>query len=285
LNGGARFDKVNSQVNAQHLSPRFNAIYQLNNKIKLHSGYSRYFTAPKAELLSNLNIQRFKGTTNQPETFRNDKVKVEKTDYFDVGLKYQATKELNFGVDGYYKNIRDMHDEGQFGQALIYKPFNYDKAKIYGLEFSSDYKIKNFTAFANVAYQKAQAKGINSGQYLHEVGEVDYSKTTYLNPDHAQRTTASAGLAYKFVKTKTNLGFDVLYGSGLRRGEANKFKMPSYSQFNIFATQKIEKFNLRLSINNILDKKYALRDGTGIGVQASQFAPRRSAYLILSREF
>ena len=77
----------------------------------------------------------------------------------------------------------------------------------------------------------------------------------------------------------------MLYGSGLRRGEANTLKMPSYGQFNIFATQKIEKFNLRLSINNILDKKYALRDGTGIGVQASQFAPRRSAYLILSREF
>jgi outer membrane receptor protein involved in Fe transport len=178
-----------------------------------------------------------------------------------------------------------MLDEGQFGQALIYKPFNYDQAKVYGLEFSSDYKIKNFTAFANVAYQKAKAKGINSGQYLHETAEVDYSKITYLNPDHAQRITASAGLAYKFVKTKTNLGFDVLYGDGLRRGEANKLKMPSYSQFNIFATQKIDKFNLRLSINNILDKKYALRDGTGIGVQASQFSSRRSAYLILSREF
>ena len=285
LNGGARFDGVNSQINAHHFSPRFNAIYQLSDKIKLHSGYSRYFTAPKAELLSNLDIQRFEGTTNQPETFRNEKVKAEKTDYFDVGLKYQASKELNFGVDGYYKNIRDMLDEGQFGQALIYKPFNYDQANIYGLEFSSDYKIKNFTAFANVAYQKAQAKGINSGQYLHEVAEVDYSQKTSLNPDHAQRVTASAGLAYKFTKTKTNLGFDVLYGNGLRRGEANTLKMPSYSQFNIFATQKIEKFNLRLSINNILDKKYALRDGTGIGVQASQFAPRRSAYLILSREF
>ena len=285
LNGGARFDKVNSQINAHHFSPRFNAIYQLNNKVKLHSGYSRYFTAPKAELLSNLDIQRFEGTTNQPETFRNDKVKAEKTDYFDVGLKYQVTKELNFGVDGYYKNIRDMLDEGQFGQALIFKPFNYDKAQVYGLEFSSDYKIKNFTAFANVAYQKAQAKGINSGQYLHEEAEVAYSQRTNLNPDHAQRTTASAGLAYKFTKTKTNLGFDVLYGSGLRRGEANTLKMPSYGQFNIFATQKIEKFNLRLSINNILDKKYALRDGTGIGVQASQFASRRSAYLILSREF
>ena len=72
-----------------------------------------------------------------------------------------------------------MLDEGQFGQALIFKPFNYNQAKVYGLEFSSDYKIKNFSAFANIAYQKARAKEINSGQYLHEVNEINYIKNNY----------------------------------------------------------------------------------------------------------
>lgn len=285
LNGGLRLDKVSSYVDETHLSPRFNAVYQANQKLKFHSGYARYFTAPKAELLNNFNIRRFEGTVNAPETFNYNKVRTEKTNYYDIGTSYQVSKEFHIGLDGYHKDVANMLDEGQFGQALIYKPFNYRKALVSGLELSTDYKNKKFNAFANIAYQRAKAKGINSGQYLHEASEVETSQKIYLNPDHAQRITASAGLAYKLLKTKTDIGFDVLYGNGLRRGELNRYRMKSYTQFNIFALQKIDKFNLRFSVNNLLDKKYALRDGSGIGVQASQFALRRSANLILSREF
>lgn len=284
LNGGLRFDKVNSQIDANHLSPRFNSVYKFNDKVKIHAGYSRFFTAPKAELLSNLNIRRFEGTTNAPENFNNARVRPEKTDYFNGGVSFLVNKQLTIAIDGYYKNIRDMLDEGQFGKALIFKPFNYARAKVHGLEIAADYKLNNFSSFANIAWQKARAKKINSGQYLHENAEIEFSQNHYLNPDHAQRITASAGMAYKFA-TKTQIGFDVLYGNGLRRGEANTLKMPSYSQLNIFATQKIKGFNFRFSINNVLDKKYALRDGSGIGVQSSQFAARRSAYLIASKEF
>lgn len=285
LNGGLRFDGVNSAINANHLSPRFNSVYKLNEKIKLHAGYSRFFTAPRAEIMSSLNIHKFEGTVNAPENFNNNRVRPEKTDYYNAGIGFEASKELHFAVDGYYKRVDDMLDEGQFGKALIFKPFNFEKAKIHGIELSADYKIKNLSSFANVAFQRAQALNINSGQYLHENTEVNYSKGNYLNPDHAQNITASAGMAYKFAKTKTNLGFDVLYGSGLRRGEANTLKMPSYSQLNIFAIQNIKDFNFRLSVNNVLDKKYALRDGSGIGVKSAQFAMRRSAYLIISKEF
>jgi outer membrane receptor protein involved in Fe transport len=285
LNGGLRYDKVNSQIDDNQLSPRFNAVYEFTKKFKIHSGYSRYFTAPKTELLSKLNINRFNGTTNAPEIFNNDKVRSEKIDYYDIGLSFQPTKEWHVGIDSYYKNIKNMLDEGQFGQALIYKPFNYATADAYGLELSSDFKKDNFSAFANLAIQKARAKAINSGQYLHEASEVAHTQRFFVNPDHGQNLTGSGGMAYNFKEIKTNLGFDVLYGSGLRRGELNKNKMPSYAQLNIFAVQKIKNFNFRLSINNVLDKKYALRDGSGIGVQASQFANRRTANLIASTEF
>jgi len=285
LNAGLRYDGVNSAINDNALSPRFNGVYEINERTKIHAGYSKFFTAPKAEILSNLNINLFQNTSNASENFVNDKVKSEKTDYYNLGINFLATKQFRVGVDTYYKDIDNMLDEGQFGSALIFKPFNYHKAKVYGVELSSDYKLQNFTAFANFAFQKAKAFKINSGQYLHEDAELDYTSQYFVNPDHAQRYSASAGVAYNFTKTKTNLGFDVLYGNGLRRGEANRHRMKSYSQLNIFMLQKIQKFNLRLAINNVLDKKYALRDGSGIGVQAPQFAMRRSTYLILSREF
>jgi outer membrane receptor protein involved in Fe transport len=61
--------------------------------------------------------------------------------------------------------------------------------------------------------------------------------------------------------------------------------MPSYTQFNLFASKKINQWQLRLAVNNVLDKSYALRDGSGIGIAAAQFANRRTANLFASYEF
>lgn len=283
FNFGGRFDMVQSIIDDHHFSPRAGAIYKLSSKTKFHAGYSRYFTAPKAEIVSNLNINRFANTTNSPETFLNNKVLTEKTDYYDIGIKHQFNKELSFGIDSYYKKVKDMLDEGQFGSALIFKPFNYEKAEIYGVELTSDYKKNNFSAYANLALQKARAFKINSGEYLHEEAELDYTAKHRVHPDHAQKITASLGLAYKIADT--NIGSDAIFGSGLRRGEANTLSMPSYTQINLFAVQDFKKFKLRFSVNNALDKIYRLRDGSGIGVGTTQYSPRRSFYLIASTEF
>ncbi len=39
------------------------------------------------------------------------------------------------------------------------------------------------------------------------------------------------------------------------------------------------------SVLNIFDRSYQLRDGTGIGVGAPQFAPRRTFLLSVSKPF
>jgi outer membrane receptor protein involved in Fe transport len=89
---------------------------------------------------------------------------------------------------------------------------------------------------------------------------------------------------------KTTLGADVLYGSGLRRGFANSEHLPSYTQVNVSASHGFElggfgKFDARLSVINLFDRSYELRDGSGIGVGAPQFAPRRGVYVALSKPF
>ena len=40
-----------------------------------------------------------------------------------------------------------------------------------------------------------------------------------------------------------------------------------------------------LSVVNLLDRVYELRDGTGVGVGAPQWGQRRAAYLSVSRAF
>ncbi len=283
LNFGARFDALQGNIDEHQISPRFGAVYALDKKTKLHAGFARYFTPPKAELILSGDIKKFENTTNEPENFINDKVRAERSNYYDAGLSHKLTPYTTINLDGYYKDVKNLLDEGQFGNALIFKPFNYREAKIYGVEFSADYKKDNLSAFFNLALQRAKARNIISSQYLFEQDELDFIAKNYVNPDHAQKISASAGAAYKINHTK--FGGDVIFGSGLRRGFANTESLPSYAYFNIFAVQKIEKFDVRFSVNNLFDKVYKLRDGSGIGVGAPQYGLRRSFYLIISRAF
>ena len=45
------------------------------------------------------------------------------------------------------------------------------------------------------------------------------------------------------------------------------------------------KIDARLSAINVTDRTYELRDGSGIGVGAPQYGPRRGIYLGLSKSF
>jgi outer membrane receptor protein involved in Fe transport len=47
----------------------------------------------------------------------------------------------------------------------------------------------------------------------------------------------------------------------------------------------IGKLDARLVLINALDRVYELRDGSGIGVGAPQYGPRRGLYLGLSKDF
>jgi len=52
-----------------------------------------------------------------------------------------------------------------------------------------------------------------------------------------------------------------------------------------FDRQGLKGFSARFDIINALDKKYEIRDGTGIGVGAPQFGPRRGYFVGISQTF
>ena len=288
INYGGRYDIWQGLARDQQFSPRVGTIYDFSKETKLHAGYSKYFTPPSSDLITTAALSKFQNTTNASENIINDPVKAEKTNYYDIGISHKLTSEINLGLDAYYKDIRNMLDKGQFGSALIYTPFNYDKAKAYGIEFTSDYHKDNFSVYFNLAYQQAKAKTITSGQYLFEQDELDYIANHWVNPDHSQNFTGSTGASYLFQSTTYNV--NMLYGSGLRKGFANTEKLASYTQVNLgvsrdFILPIIEKFNARFSVNNVFDRIYQLRDGSGIGVGAPQYGARRGFYLTVSKSF
>jgi len=287
VNYGLRADKVDAYVKESQLSPRIGAVYQLNDNTTLHAGYARYFTPPETELISPTDIALFQGTTNQLPTTGNTATKSERSDYFDVGVS-QKFGALTLGLDAYYRKVHNLLDEGQFGAALIFSPFNYDRGRIRGVELSATYTTGNWNAFLNIASNRAMGREVVSGQYNFGQDELDYIATHWVHLDHDQRLTASGGINYDWNGTK--FGADFLYGSGLRHEFANTAHLPQYWQINLQANRDFElpaigKFNARLALINVTDKVYELRDGSGIGVGAPQFGPRRGVYAGFSKAF
>jgi outer membrane receptor protein involved in Fe transport len=289
VNYGLRYDTVTTVSDESQLSPRLGLVYQLSENTRMHAGYARYFTPPPTEKIDTTSVQDFLGTTNALPSDANTAVRSERSNYFDLGLSHQLTKQVTFGVDAYYRDVQHLQDEGQFGQALIYSAFNYDRGRIYGIDFSTSYKGDRLSAYANLGLESAMGKGIETGQFNFSTAELAYIANNWVHLDHEQKASLSSGVSYRFGDA-TLVGGDLIYGSGLRRGFANTEHLPGYVQVNAsvshsFKPEGFGKFDVRFSAINLLDRSYELRDGSGIGVGAPQWAPRRTLYLSLSKLF
>ena len=186
------------------------------------------------------------------------------------------------GIDSYYKKAADLIDEGQFGPALIFETFNYRKGRVYGVEFTGSYTHNNIYAYENFAWSVAQGTQVESGQFNFSPAELAYINTHYIFLDHDQTFTNSAGVVYNWKGWMFSL--DGIYGSGLRSGFANTGNLPYYIQLDAGITKRITVPNhggvleFRGAIVNLNDRTYEIRSGTGIGVFAAQFGPRRALY-------
>ncbi|MGF6571342.1 outer membrane receptor protein involved in Fe transport [Paraburkholderia sp. GAS333] len=288
LNYGLRYDKMDEYVSASQLSPRIGLVYALTPTTTFHAGYARYFTPPAFELLSGSTISRFEGTTNQSPSSQNDPVQPERSHYFDLGVTQRLGSTVTVGLDAYYKKSTNLLDEGQFGSALIYTPFNYQYGRVYGVEFTANYKQNNVSAYMNLAFSRAQGKQIDSAQFNFDPEELAYISNHWVYLDHDQRITASFGGAYDLGKT--TFTFDGIVGSGLRSGFANTDNLPFYTQINLgvihhFIQPFLGKFDARLLVINALNRVYELRDGSGIGVGAPQYGPHFAVYAGVTKHF
>jgi outer membrane receptor protein involved in Fe transport len=288
LNAGARFDQMVQFVTANQLSPRASVTYKPTDATTFHIGYARYFTPPNQALSSPTNLPLFNNTTQQPEVNLNDPVRPERSHYLDVGVTQRLAPGLDVGVDAYYKRARNLLDDGQFGAAYVLTAFNYDRAYNAGIEFKANYQMEGLRLYGNLAIARQRATQVTSNQFLFGQDEYSYIASHYIYTDHAQTITASAGASYKWNGTR--LSVDMIYGSGLRSGFANTEHVPPYTQVNAGISQDVpvpgmKPLTLRFDVINVFDHVYQLRDGSGIGVFAPQFGPRRGFFGGVSQRF
>jgi outer membrane receptor protein involved in Fe transport len=291
LNYGVRGDRYQLARSESQLSPRVGLVWQATGSTVLHAGYSRYFTPPATEMIASANIAKFDGTTNAVADTGNNTPLAERSDYFDIGISQNIGAAWTVGVDTYYRKVQRLQDEGQFGSALVYSTFNYAAGRVKGVEFTANYEHGPLSAYFNASLGKAIGTRIITSQYNFAADDLAYVNHHYIFLDHDQKLSSSGGVNYA-LSDSTRVGADYLFGSGLRKDGAvpNGASLPAYFQLNLnvshdFAFDGFGKLHTQLAMINALDRSYELRDGSGIGVGAPQFGPRRGVYLSLQKDF
>ncbi len=289
LNSGLRFDQMNEYTNANQLSPRISLTWKPFEDTTFHAGYSRNFTPPAQVLAAPTNLALVQNTTQQPAVNASSPVLPERSNVFDVGVTQKLLPGLEVGIDTYYKTARDLLDDGQFGAAYVLSAFNYDRAENVGIEFKGAYTNGNFRIYGNLALARQIATKVVSNQYLFDPDELAYIASNYIYTDHAQLVTASAGASYRWHDT--SFSASMIYGSGLRSGFANIGSLPSYTQVNLgvshdfYLVSATKPTTVRFDVVNLFDSVYEIRDGSGIGVFAPQYGPRRGFYVGVAQKF
>ena len=319
MNAGLRFDQMVQYVTADQLSPRLSFTYKPSEDTTWHAGYARNFTPPVLVEAAPANIALFRNTTGAPTQFLEDPVQPERSHYFDAGVSQKIPMGCSFlaplmltqppveqrdcgtlevGLDAYDKIANDLIDNGNFGQALVLSAFNYAKGYNQGIELKAKFTSGNFQGYVNFAAAQQRATDVVSNQYLFDnttpladlggLTQFQYIQSHFIYTDHCQILTGSAGLSYLWNGTRFSA--DMFYGSGLRSGDANISHVQPYAQFNVGITHEFQGWNmkpltLRFDVVNVFDTLYQIRSGTGIGVFAPQYGPRRGFFGGLSQKF
>ncbi len=154
------------------------------------------------------------------------------------------------------------------------------------------------TLYGNASRGQEKGRGIVSSQFFFAPAELAYIASHSIFTDHSQFWTASAGASYAIhdgIGTLTP-SIDAVYGDGLRAGDPNGIvpnggKLPAYLQVNLGIEQRLDGpgflhgLAVRFDVTNVGDRTYEIRDGSGVGVGAPQFGPRRAFFAGIRKSF
>ena len=296
FNYGVRFDQSEGLVSEHQFSPRAGLVWKPDTATTLHIGYARYFTPPPLILIGKGTVTAFDDTTGAAANPTADPVRSQREHMFDVGAQHVFGEHLTLGIDAYYKLATSLLDDTTLGGTLILAPFNYAKARNWGVEGSASYTKGPVRAYLNLARGEQKARNIISNQFLFDPADLVYIKDHYIFTDHSQKWTGSGGASLNLADHLGHFqpSIDFIYGSGLRAADPAGFvpnggTQQSYVQVNLGLAQVIGSeehgLTLRFDVINLFDKSYLLHDGSGVGRGQPEYAPRRGFFFGLRKSF
>ena len=244
----------------------------------------RALTPPQTELVSVGNINKFSGTTGAPPSNGNGTPTVERDHLFDAGTTQQVIPGLNIGIDAYYKKAADLIDEGQFGPALNLKRSTSQGTGM-GREFTGSYTHENVYLYENFAYWVVQGTQVESGRFSSR-------------PTNSSASIATTSFSITIRPSPIPPGsFTMANGCSASTGSTEAGSEPGSLIPEICHFISLDSdpgvplpnnggvLEFRGAIVNLADHTYLVRNGTGVGVFANQFGPRRALYGGIKREF
>jgi hypothetical protein len=280
INYGVRFDFYNAYTAEHQFSPRINLVYELAPAIAVHAGYASIFSPPLLEYIRPSMFKQFLNTTNAPQSLQDSVPLAERSHSFSAGGTCQLARGFTIGLDAYYKLVRNMQDETQLGESLIFTPFTYEHGLKMGIELSAECQRGPWLLYSNVAIARSEGRNINSSQGLFEQEQLAYIASHYIPTDYDQLVTVSAGAAYQWNNFSWHT--DVLAGSGMYGGFANSEKLESHWTLNLgvaytFPVLKKTSLTARFDVINVFDQSYLLHEA-GSGATVDQYGERRGFF-------
>jgi outer membrane receptor protein involved in Fe transport len=284
---GARFDAMDYFGWQTQFSPRLGAVYRLTPTTALNAGYARYFQVPPFESVLLETVDKFANTSGASAvTSGNQKIKAEDDEFFDGGITQRLPLGIGATLEGFFMWATNKLDLAQFGSTYVFAPLQYQHGRLWGADFSLVKSTGPLSAYFNFSYAVAQATNIVAGQFLaSDPDEVAYVARHWISLDDNQVLTSSAGVSYRLWGF--SLMVDGIWGNGYHFGFANLDTQDPYVQVNAAIAHnlwlpKIGDVEARISVVNLFDHVYLIRQGSGIGVFSPQYGPRRALYFTLA---
>jgi len=276
-NVGVRLDTLTGFTHSNQFDPTVNLTYQPFSTTTIHGGFARYLQVPSFQGVAPDASTVFAGTSGAAGPPGTVNPQTEDDYEWDLGVVQHVTPSLTISEDNFFEITKHYLDTGQFGVVPIFAPFNYEKGYIWGAELAANYKVQNFSGYANLTLGRNQQTGVATGQFNFDPDELAYINHHYIVLDHQPLVGASAGANYTWKPY--SFSFDAIYSSGLRAGFGDLEQNPNVLQVNVSAQRTFQVPGVgqlidRIAILNLFDRTNLIRPSEGIGIFQSAYGPR-----------
>lgn len=279
-NIGGRVDHIAGAARSTGFGPRASLVWQAGDGITFHAGYARLLIAPSVNPAAPASVLSGAAAVRP---------RAERDDYIDIGVQ-RKSGGLTLSLDAFRRAARDLIGGDMSGSPLVARDFNYRRGRFTGAEASATYADGPFTAWANLAYVRARATGLSTGQSYFAPAAIAYVETHWVIPGAGQTYTGSAGMSYRLGKLQATAS--LLYGSGQQRMAATLATvpghLPSYVQADAALTYRLDglgdrPLDFRIDLINLADRRYQISSDGRYGIP--EWGPRRGVFAGLEQAF
>ena len=159
-------------------------------------------------------------------------LKAEQDYLAEVGVTDRLWDALTVGFTLWGRLATDPLDRQNVGNTNLVATYNYAQGRGLGVDTWCNAKLgKLFNAFANLSWQTAQARGIDSETFLFTHDQL--TSTQWEMIDDVQWWTLNAGGDLHDAEGKTHVSSLVQYGSGLRAGPLSNQTVPPHVTMDV----------------------------------------------------